>query len=157
VRKVCNLCRVLWNWYISRVYGYERPWELHWLEILWLQMMRRIIMVFMIYGYYYGFCILSVWKEYFWANNLGLMLKPDSLLVIITRPIKSNCLILTPHKASPPQPYETIVEYVDVYSPLLYNTKPPRLSTLRPLLERRWSRGGGFPGVPRLWGVLGVG
>jgi hypothetical protein len=28
--------------------------------------------------------ILSVWKEYFWANNLGLMLKPDSLLVIIT-------------------------------------------------------------------------
>jgi hypothetical protein len=28
--------------------------------------------------------ILSVWKEYFWANNFGLMLKPDSLLVIIT-------------------------------------------------------------------------
>jgi hypothetical protein len=28
--------------------------------------------------------ILSVWKEYFWANNLGLMLKPSSLLVIIT-------------------------------------------------------------------------
>jgi hypothetical protein len=24
--------------------------------------------------------ILSVWKEYFWANNLGLMLKPSSLL-----------------------------------------------------------------------------
>jgi hypothetical protein len=28
--------------------------------------------------------ILSVWKEYFWVNNLGLMLKPGSLLVIIT-------------------------------------------------------------------------
>jgi hypothetical protein len=26
--------------------------------------------------------ILSVWK-YFWDNNLGLMLKPGSLLVII--------------------------------------------------------------------------
>jgi hypothetical protein len=28
--------------------------------------------------------ILSIWKEYFWANNLGLMLKPSSLLLIIT-------------------------------------------------------------------------
>jgi hypothetical protein len=28
--------------------------------------------------------ILSVWEEYFWANNLGIMLKPCSLLVIIT-------------------------------------------------------------------------
>jgi hypothetical protein len=28
--------------------------------------------------------ILYVWKEYFWTNNLGLMLKPGSLLVIIT-------------------------------------------------------------------------
>jgi hypothetical protein len=28
--------------------------------------------------------LLSIWKEYFWANNLGLMLKPGSLLVIIT-------------------------------------------------------------------------
>jgi hypothetical protein len=28
--------------------------------------------------------ILSVWKEYFWVNNMGLMLKPGSLLVIIT-------------------------------------------------------------------------
>jgi hypothetical protein len=27
--------------------------------------------------------ILSVWKEYIWANNLGLMLKHGSLLVII--------------------------------------------------------------------------
>jgi hypothetical protein len=28
--------------------------------------------------------ILSFWKEYFCTNNLGLMLKPGSLLVIIT-------------------------------------------------------------------------
>jgi hypothetical protein len=28
--------------------------------------------------------ILFVWKEYFLVNNLGLMLKPGSLLVIIT-------------------------------------------------------------------------
>jgi hypothetical protein len=28
--------------------------------------------------------IISDWKEYFWANNLGLMLKPGSILVIIT-------------------------------------------------------------------------
>jgi hypothetical protein len=28
--------------------------------------------------------IVFVWNEYFWVNNLGLMLKPSSLLVIIT-------------------------------------------------------------------------
>jgi hypothetical protein len=33
-------------------------------------------------------------------------------------------LILTPHKANPPKPNGTIAEYVDVYSPLLYNTTP---------------------------------
>jgi hypothetical protein len=27
--------------------------------------------------------ILSVWKGYFWVNNLGLILKSGSLLVII--------------------------------------------------------------------------
>ena len=27
--------------------------------------------------------ILSIWKEYFWANNSGLMLNHGSLLVII--------------------------------------------------------------------------
>jgi hypothetical protein len=37
-----------------------------------------LMVMIMIFG------ILSVWKEYFWANNLGLMLKPGSLLVIIT-------------------------------------------------------------------------
>jgi hypothetical protein len=47
------------------------------------------------------------------------MLKPGSILVIITWPTKSNCLILTPHKASPRQPNGTLAEYVDVYSPLL--------------------------------------
>jgi hypothetical protein len=30
------------------------------------------------------FGIISIWKEYFWANNSGLMLKPCSPLVIIT-------------------------------------------------------------------------
>jgi hypothetical protein len=53
------------------------------------------------------------------------MLKPSSLLVIITWPTKSNCLTLTPHKASPLQPNETIAEYVDVYSPLLYTPTLP--------------------------------
>jgi hypothetical protein len=35
-------------------------------------------------GYDYGFFVLSVWKEYLRVNNLGLMLRPGSLLVIIT-------------------------------------------------------------------------
>jgi hypothetical protein len=35
--KVRNLCGVLWNWYISRARGYERPRELHWLEIHWIK------------------------------------------------------------------------------------------------------------------------
>jgi hypothetical protein len=37
-----------------------------------------LMIMIMIFG------ILFVWKEYFWANNLGLMLKHVSLLVIIT-------------------------------------------------------------------------
>jgi hypothetical protein len=28
--------------------------------------------------------ILSIWKGYFWVNNLGLIIKLGSLLVIIT-------------------------------------------------------------------------
>jgi hypothetical protein len=52
------------------------------------------------------------------------MLKPGSLLVIITWPTKSNCLTLTPHKASPLQPNRTSAEYVDVYSPLIYTPTP---------------------------------
>jgi hypothetical protein len=87
-------------------------------------MIMRIIMVLMVMIVIMVSGILSVWKEYFWANNLGLMLKLGSLLVIITWTIESNCLILTPHKASPPQPNETIVEYVDVYSPFLYTPNP---------------------------------
>jgi hypothetical protein len=47
-------------------------------------MMMRIIMVLMIMIMIMVSGILSVWKEYFWVNNLGLMLKPGSLLVIIT-------------------------------------------------------------------------
>jgi hypothetical protein len=33
--------------------------------------------------YDYDFWYFFVWKEYFWANSLGLMLKPGSLVVII--------------------------------------------------------------------------
>jgi hypothetical protein len=42
------------------------------------------------YGFLMGmimimdFSVLSVWKEYLRVNNLGLTLKPGSLLVIIT-------------------------------------------------------------------------
>jgi hypothetical protein len=35
-------------------------------------------------------------------------------LIINTWPTKSNCLSLTPHKASPHQPNGTFVEYIDV-------------------------------------------
>jgi hypothetical protein len=45
-------------------------------------MMMSILMVLMIMIMVPA--ILSVWKEYFWAKNLGLTLKPGSLLVIIT-------------------------------------------------------------------------
>jgi hypothetical protein len=50
-------------------------------------MMMRIMMVFiaiMIMIMIMVSGILSVWKGYFWVNNLGLMLKPGSLLVIIS-------------------------------------------------------------------------
>jgi hypothetical protein len=47
-------------------------------------MMMRIIMVLMVMIMITVAGILSIWKEYTWANNLGLMLKPGSLLVIIT-------------------------------------------------------------------------
>jgi hypothetical protein len=40
-------------------------------------MVLMIMVMIMVYG------ILSVWKKYFWGNNLGLMLKHGSLLVII--------------------------------------------------------------------------
>jgi hypothetical protein len=41
-------------------------------------LMVMIMIMIMVSG------ILSVWKEYFWVNNLDLMLKSGSLLVIIT-------------------------------------------------------------------------
>jgi hypothetical protein len=121
VGKECNLCRVLWNWYISRAHGYERPRELHWLEILWLQMMMRLIMVLM--NMIMVSDILSVWK-YFWDNNLGLMLKPGSLLVIIIWPTKSNSLVLTPHKSSPSQPNWTIIGML-MYTHSCFTHQPP--------------------------------
>jgi hypothetical protein len=47
-------------------------------------MMMPIVKVSMIMIMIMVFGILSIWKEYFWVNNLGLMLKHGSLLVIIT-------------------------------------------------------------------------
>jgi hypothetical protein len=41
-------------------------------------------MVLMVMTMIMDFCVLSVWKECLWVNNLSLMLKPGSLLVIIT-------------------------------------------------------------------------
>jgi hypothetical protein len=76
------------------------------------------------YDYDYGFWYSFLWKEYYWANNLGLMLKPGSLLVIITWPTKSNYLILTPYEASPLQLNGTIADYVDVYWTFLYTPTP---------------------------------
>jgi hypothetical protein len=46
--------------------------------------MMRIIMLLMVMIMIMVSSILSVWKEYFWVNKLGLMLKSGSLLVIIT-------------------------------------------------------------------------
>jgi hypothetical protein len=34
--------------------------------------------------YDYGFLYFPSWREYLWVNNLGLLLKLSSLLVIIT-------------------------------------------------------------------------
>jgi hypothetical protein len=45
--------------------------------MIWIIMVLMIMIMIMVSG------VLSVWKEYFWVNNLGLMLKPGSLLVII--------------------------------------------------------------------------
>jgi hypothetical protein len=47
-------------------------------------MMMRIIIVLIVMIKIMVFGVLSVWKEYLRVNNLGLMLKPESLLVIIT-------------------------------------------------------------------------
>jgi hypothetical protein len=45
--------------------------------------MMRITMSLMVMIMIMDFSVLSIWKEYLWVNNLGLMLKPGSLLVII--------------------------------------------------------------------------
>jgi hypothetical protein len=47
-------------------------------------MMMRIMMVLMVMIMTMDFDVLSIWKEYLRVNNLGRMLKPGSLLVIIT-------------------------------------------------------------------------
>jgi hypothetical protein len=54
-----------------------------------------------------------------------------------TLPPCAPCRHPCPHKASPPQPNETIVEYVDVYSPLLYNTKPPQVVHIATLAREK--------------------
>jgi hypothetical protein len=46
--------------------------------MVFIAIMIMIMIMIMVSG------ILSVWKGYFWVNNLGLMLKPGSLLVIIS-------------------------------------------------------------------------
>jgi hypothetical protein len=62
----------------------------------------------------------------------GLVIAKSWLpLIINTLPTKSNCLSLTPHKASPPQSNGTFAEYVDVYSPLLsQNTRLPLVQSM---------------------------
>jgi hypothetical protein len=39
--------------------------------MLWLQMMMRIMIIFMIMIMLMVSGILSIWREYFWVNNLG--------------------------------------------------------------------------------------
>jgi hypothetical protein len=58
--------------------------------------MMRITMVLMVMIMIMDSGILSFWREYLWVNNLGLLLKLGSLLVIITWPTKSNCSELHP-------------------------------------------------------------
>jgi hypothetical protein len=161
--KVCNLCRVFENWYISRARGYERPREIQWLEILDQRCSDlQVAMRLMVLGFdsgngkWYSFHLeRSTFGLITWAKSKTWL---SLLVTIIIWPTKSNCLTYPPHKASPLQPNRILVEYVDVYSPLLYTPPPiPRLSALQPLLRRRWSRGRRLPGVPRLWRVLGVG
>jgi hypothetical protein len=53
------------------------------------------------------------------------MLKPGFLLVNNNLTNQKQLLDLSPHKASPLQPNRILVEYVDVYSPLLYTPNPP--------------------------------
>jgi hypothetical protein len=47
-------------------------------------MMMKLVMVLMVMIMIMVSSILSIWKEYFWVNNFGLMLKHGSLLVIIS-------------------------------------------------------------------------
>jgi hypothetical protein len=62
----------------------------------------------------------------------GLVISKTWLpLIIIPDQLKATTLSLTPHKASPPQPNGTFVEYVDVYSPLLsQNTRLPLVQSM---------------------------
>jgi hypothetical protein len=129
VGKVCNLCKVFENWYISRARGYERPRELKWLVVLDqrypdLQVAIRLMVLGIGSGNgkWYSFHLeRSTLGLITWVNSKTWL----SLLVIINWPTKSNSLTYPPHKASPLQPNRILAEYVDVYSPLLYTPNPP--------------------------------
>jgi hypothetical protein len=73
------------NWYISCAHGYEQPWELLWLKLLCIPLWWCLMMIFkmMVYG-------ISSWRECHLGNNLRLLLKLGSLLVINTWPTKSK-------------------------------------------------------------------
>jgi hypothetical protein len=74
-----------------------------------------MIMIFIDEEMVHGLAITKTWRP----------------LIINTRPTKSNCLSLIPHKASPLQPIGTFAEYVDVYSPLLsQNTRLPLVQSM---------------------------
>jgi hypothetical protein len=62
----------------------------------------------------------------------GLVIAKTWLLLIInTGRTKNNYLILTQHRASPPQLNGTFAEYIDVYSPLLsQNARLPLVQSM---------------------------
>jgi hypothetical protein len=165
VGKVHNLYRVLENWYISRARGYERPRELQWLVVLdqrcsELQVAMRLMVLYVDSGNgkWYSFRLeRSTFGLITWAKSETWL---SLLVTIITWPTKSNCLTY---------PHIKLVHYSQTWYLLsmlmcthpcsTHQTPPPipRLSALKPLLRRRWSRERRLPGVPRLRRVLGVG
>jgi hypothetical protein len=94
--KVCNLCRVYENWYISRAHCYERARELQWLVVLDQRCSdSQVAMRLMVLGTgsgngkWYSFRLeRSMLGLIMWVNSKTWL----SLLVIIIWPTKSNCL-----------------------------------------------------------------
>jgi hypothetical protein len=83
------------NWYISHAHGYERPWDPLWLEI---QMVRDAMILLMVFGS----TMIMLFLDEEMVHGLAIT-KTWLPLIINTWQTKSNCLILTSHKASPPQ------------------------------------------------------